>query len=147
MADIREHVIDKGQSQIGNESELDWVFYQRGLTMSMMLAEAIRKAPRPSSTPGRRAGRGELGTGKPRPHRGAAGGTRHGRHDRAVQDDLRQPTGHGGGWIIEWNGEQFERVSEILQADRERITPLEEAEAQRYAESNAPWPTNEECDL
>jgi branched-chain amino acid transport system substrate-binding protein len=56
-------------------------------------------------------------------------------------------TGHGGGWIIEWDGERFERVSDLLQADRERITPLEEEEAAKYAEANAPWPMNDECEL
>ena len=50
-------------------------------------------------------------------------------------------TGHGGAWIIEWDGDKFSRISDHLMPDRAAIKPLEDARAKEYAESNAPWPT------
>ncbi len=54
-------------------------------------------------------------------------------------------TGHGGGWMLEWDGAKFVKVSDLLQADRDVIKPLEEAKAKEYAEANAPWAMNEGC--
>ncbi len=146
MAEIREHVIDKGLSQIG-QAEIDWVFYQRGITMSMMLAEAIRGAQEEFDTtvvtPDQvRWGLENLDISEARLEELGMSGM-----IVPFQTTCANHTGHGGAWIIEWNGERFERVSDLLQADRERITPLEEQEALKYAEANAPWPTNEECEL
>ena len=139
MQEIREHVIDAGLSSIG-ENEIDWVFYlKRGITMSMMLAEAIRTAQEEFDEtvvtgPSRCAGGLEnLDISEARLEELAMSGM-----IVPFQTSCANHTGHGGGWIIEWNGERFERVSEILQADRERITPLEEAEAATYAQANAP---------
>lgn len=146
MQEIREHVIDKGLSSIG-ENEIDWVFYHRGITMSMMLAEAIRAAQEEFDetvvTPAQvRWGLENLNITEERLEELGMSGM-----IVPFQTTCANHTGHGGGWIIEWNGERFERVSDLLQADRERITPLEEAEAAKYAAANAPWPMNEECQL
>ena len=146
MQEIREHVIDKGLSSIG-ENEVDWVFYHRGVTMSMMLAEAIRTAQEEFDetvvTPEQvRWGLENLDISEERLEELGMSGM-----IVPFQTTCANHTGHGGGWIIEWNGERFERVSDLLQADRERITPLEEAEAAKYAAANAPWPMNEECQL
>ena len=146
MQEIREHVIDKGLSSIG-ENEVDWVFYHRGVTMSMMLAEAIRAAQEEFDetvvTPAQvRWGLENLNITEERLEELGMSGM-----IVPFQTTCANHTGHGGGWIIEWNGERFERVSDLLQADRERITPLEEAEAAKYAAANAPWPMNEECQL
>ncbi len=54
-------------------------------------------------------------------------------------------TGHGGGWMLEWDGAKFVKVSDLLQADRDAIKPLEEAKAKEYAAANAPWTMNEAC--
>ncbi|MGY6708779.1 MAG: ABC transporter substrate-binding protein [Rhizobiaceae bacterium] len=147
IQEIREHVIDAGLSSIGGESEIDWVFYQRGITMSMMLAEAIRTAQEEFdetvvSPEQVRWGLENLDISEERLEELGMSGM-----IVPFQTTCANHTGHGGGWIIEWNGERFERVSDLLQADRERITPLEEEEAAKYAEANAPWPTNDECEL
>ena len=146
MQEIREHVIDAGLSSIG-QNEIDWVFYQRGITMSMMLAEAIRTAQEEFDetvvTPEQvRWGLENLDISEERLEELGMSGM-----IVPFQTTCANHTGHGGGWIIEWDGERFNRVSDLLQADRERITPLEEEEAAKYAEANAPWPTNDECEL
>jgi branched-chain amino acid transport system substrate-binding protein len=56
-------------------------------------------------------------------------------------------TGNAGAWMVEWDGETFVKVSELLSADRALIDPLVESEAKKYAEANAPWPMNEECQM
>ena len=54
------------------------------------------------------------------------------RHDLAALDGVE---GQGA----------FEPVSDMLTADRDVIGKLEMAKAAEYAEANAPWPVNEEC--
>jgi branched-chain amino acid transport system substrate-binding protein len=49
--------------------------------------------------------------------------------------------------MVEWDGEKFVKVSDLLTADRSVIDPLVETEAKAYAEANAPWPTNDECQM
>jgi branched-chain amino acid transport system substrate-binding protein len=147
MNDIREHVIDKGLSQIGNQSELDWVFYQRGLVISMMAAEAIKAAQEEFDatviTPEQmRWGLENLNIDEAKLEELGMSGM-----VVPFQTTCANHTGHGGGWIIEWDGSKFERVSDILSPDREVIEPLEAAEAAKYAEANAPWPANDECSL
>ena len=39
MQDIKKYVVDAGQSLIG-EGEFDWVFYQRGVLISMIRSRA-----------------------------------------------------------------------------------------------------------
>lgn len=147
MAQIREHVVGKGQSQIGNEGELNWVFYQRGVTMSMMLVEAIKAA------------QAEFDTGVVNPEQ-VRWGLENLDISEAKLEELGMSgmivpfkttcadhTGHGGAWIIEWDGSKFERVSDLLTPDRAAIEPLEDEEAAKYAEANAPWATNEDCSL
>jgi len=147
MAQIREHVVDKGLSQIGNQAELDWVFYQRGLIISMMAVEAIKAA------------QDEFGTPKINPEQ-MRWGLENLDISEAKLEELGMSgmvvpfkttcadhTGHGGGWIIEWDGAKFNKVSDLLTPDRAAIAELEAAEAAKYAEANAPWPTNEECKL
>jgi branched-chain amino acid transport system substrate-binding protein len=147
MADIREHVIEPGRSQIGNESELDWVFYQRGLTISMMLVEGIKAAQE------------EFDVQVVTPEQ-VRWGLENLKIDAAKLEELGMSgmivpfettcanhSGHGGGWILEWDGAKFAPVTDVLLSDRDVIEPLEAADAANYATSNAPWPQNDECQL
>ncbi len=56
-------------------------------------------------------------------------------------------TGHGGGWMLQWDGAKFVKASDLLTPDRAEIEPLEADKAKEYAEANAPWPVNEECSM
>jgi branched-chain amino acid transport system substrate-binding protein len=147
MTEIKEKVIGAGKSLVGSPAEADWVFYQRGLAMSMMLVEGVRAA------------QDEFDTKVISPEQ-LRWGLENLNIDEAKLEEVGMTgmlvpfkttcadhTGHGGGWIIEWDGAKFAPVSDLLKPDRELIEPLEEAEAAKYAASNAPWPTNEECKL
>lgn len=146
IADLKEHVIDAGLSQT-TEEEMQGVFYNRGLVISMILAEGIRAAQEEYGeaeiTPAQlrwglenleitEARLEELGmTGMVPP----------------FSTSCADHTGHSGGWMLEWDGEQFQKVSDLLTPETEVISALEKEKAQEYAESNAPWPVNEECNL
>ena len=144
MDDIRQYVIEPGDSLVG-EGEEDWVFYQRGLVISMILTEGIRAAQEEFGVGVIDATQMRWGlenlniTAERLEELGMTGMV------PPFSTSCSNHTGHSGGWMLEWDGEQFVQASELLQADRSVIAPLEEAAAQRYAEDNAPWPMNEDC--
>ena len=147
VQDVREHVVEPGDSLIEDESELNSVFYQRGLMISAILVEAIRVAQEEfdTQTPDAtqvRWGLENLDMSESRLEELGATGML-----VPFSTSCANHTGHGGGWMLEWDGEKFVKVSDLITPDREAITPLEEQEAQAYAEANAPWPTNEECEM
>ncbi|NDR58009.1 ABC transporter substrate-binding protein [Aliiruegeria sabulilitoris] len=142
MADLKTHVLDKGLSTVEDPNS---VFYQRGLVMSMFLTEAIAAA------------QGEFGVAEINAEQ-----LRWGLENLNVTEErlaelgmtgmvppfstsCSNHTGHSGAWMLEWDGEKFVKASDLLMADAEFITPLEEAKAMEYAEANAPWPMNEAC--
>ncbi len=144
IADVRKHVIDAGLSDVG-EGEVNWVFYQRGLVISMILVEGIRMA------------QAEFGVAEVN-----ATQVRWGLENLNITDEriaelgmtgmlapfktsCADHTGHSGGWMLQWDGTQFVKASELLTADRETIAPLEAAASAEYAAANAPWPVNEAC--
>jgi branched-chain amino acid transport system substrate-binding protein len=131
IQEIREHVVDAGLSSIGSPAEMDWVFYQRGITMSMMLTEAIRVAQEHFdelvvNAEQVRWGLENLNITEERLEELGMSGM-----IVPFQTTCANHTGHGGAWIMEWNGERFERISDLLQADRERNRPREEAQAEK----------------
>lgn len=148
MQDIKKHVVDAGKSMINQgEGEFDWVFYQRGLTMSMMLVEAIKAAQ-------------EKFDAKVVNAEQVRWGLENLNIDEAKLKELGMDgmivpfkttcadhTGHGGGWMLEWDGAKFVKASDLLTPDRAAIEPLEAAEAKKYAEANAPWQMNDECKM
>ncbi len=142
MAAIREHVTGSQAS----EEEMGEVFYQRGLVISMILAEAIRAAQEHT---------GEKVV--------TAGDVRWGLENLSIDDarleelgmtgmvppfstSCADHTGHSGGWILEWDGQAFVQKGELLQADASVVEPLETEKAKEYADANAPWPVAENCE-
>ncbi|WP_265518590.1 ABC transporter substrate-binding protein [Nitratireductor luteus] len=148
MQDIKTHVVDAGKSQINQaEGEFDSVFYQRGIMISVILVEGIRAAQEEfdTQTPNAEQVRWGLENIKLDEARlkelGAEGML------VPFSTSCADHTGHGGGWMLEWDGSKFVKVSDIIQPDRSAIEPLEEEKAKEYAEANAPWPVNEECEM
>ncbi|WP_068086956.1 ABC transporter substrate-binding protein [Polycladidibacter stylochi] len=140
IEDIRSHVVAKGNSMIGSEDDLNKVFYQRGVVMSMFMAEAIRTAQQKFKiakiTPEQmRWGIENLKLdGKRLEELGMLGMV------APFSMSCDNHTGHGGAWMLEWNGEQFAKVSDLLMPDRSEIEPIEKEKAKEYAKNNAPWP-------
>jgi branched-chain amino acid transport system substrate-binding protein len=140
MADLKTHVYDAGES---SAEDVNSVFYQRGLVMSMFLAEAIAAAQAEfgvaevdatqmrwglenlNITEERLAELGMTGMVPP------------------FSTSCSDHTGHSGAWMLEWDGEKFVQASELLTADAAFIEPLEQAKSVEYAEANAPWPVTD----
>ncbi|SDK18596.1 ABC transporter substrate-binding protein [Aliiruegeria lutimaris] len=142
MADVKKYVIDAGKSTVEDPNS---VFYQRGLVISMFLAEAISVA------------QAEFGVAEINAEQ-----LRWGLENLNITDErlaelgmtgmvppfstsCSNHTGHSGAWMLEWDGEKFVKASDLLMPDAEFIAPLEEANSLEYAEANAPWPMNEAC--
>jgi branched-chain amino acid transport system substrate-binding protein len=148
MQEIKSHVVDKGDS-LANvaDGELDWVFYQRGVIISMILVEGIKAA------------QDHFNTQVINPEQ-----LRWGLENLKIDDaklaelgmtgmispfstSCADHTGHSGAWMLEWDGTKFVKVSDHLTADRSSIDPLVAEKAKEYAEANQPWPINEECNM
>ncbi len=148
IGEIRKHVVDKGMSLIKDQAEMNKVFYQRGIVISMILTEAIRTAQARYKTaainPSQlRWGLENLNVTEARlKELGMEGMT------VPMMTSCRDHTGHTGAWMLEWNGEKFVRISDLLKPQRDAIEPLEMAKAGEYAKSNAPWPNRDQlpCD-
>jgi branched-chain amino acid transport system substrate-binding protein len=146
MRDIKKYVLDAKVNTIG-EGEFDWVFYQRGVLISMFLTEGIKTAQEHFNakviTPEQlRWGLENLNFDEARIKALGAEGM-----VAPFKTTCANHAGHAGGWILQWDGAKFVKASDLLTADREAITPLEQAKAKEYAEANKPWPINEECKM
>ncbi|WP_068115731.1 ABC transporter substrate-binding protein [Tropicimonas marinistellae] len=143
MADIKQHVADTGMTE---QEDPNSVFYQRGIVISMILAEGIAAA------------QAEFGTGEINAEQ-----LRWGLENLDISEarlaelgmtgmvppfstSCSNHTGHSGAWMLEWDGEKFVQSGDLLQADRSFIEPLELAQSAEYADANAPWPINEDCE-
>ncbi len=144
MADIKTHVIDAGLSDTP-EDQFNWVFYQRGVMISAMLVEAIKAAQAQTGEANITAA--QLRSGLEAIDMSEAKLAELGMSGMIVpfQTSCEDHTGHGGGWMLEWDGAQFVPVSDLLTPDREAIVGLEEEKAAEYAEANAPWAMNPNC--
>ncbi|AWC22603.1 hypothetical protein CO731_02067 [Aminobacter sp. MSH1] len=146
MQDIRKYVVDAGTSLTSAE-ELDQLFYQRGVLISMLSVEAIKAAQehfdkRIINAEQLRWGLENLKIDADRlVSVGAEGmiGT--------FSTSCDNHAGHAAAWMLSWDGEKFVKASDALTADRAMIAPLAELEARKYAETHAPWAMNEDCKL
>ncbi|MEM6897136.1 MAG: ABC transporter permease, partial [Pseudomonadota bacterium] len=142
--DLETHVVDTGKS-LSNPEEMAGVFYNRGLVMSMILAEGIRAAQE------------EYGTAMIDP-----GQLRWGLENLDITSERLEElgmtnmvppfstscanhTGHAGGWMLEWDGEKFAKASDLITPNVAEYRELLSASAEEYAAANAPWAVNEDC--
>lgn len=145
MADIKKHVIDAGLSKT-DETEMKGVFYSRGIIISAILAEGIRVAQAEYDVAEINAE--QLRWGLENINMTEA------RIDELGLTGMVPPfatscsnhTGHSGGWMLEWDGEKFVKVSEHLTANVAAYTELAQQNAKDYADANAPWPMAEGCE-
>ena len=146
MADVKKYVIDAGKSQT-NPEEMEGVFYSRGLVISAILAEGIVVAQEHAGKPDISAADLRWGlenlnlTEERLEELGLTGMV------PPFSTSCSNHTGHSGGWILEWDGAKFVKASDLIMPDSEAISELEMAKAKEYAEANAPWPVNEDCQM
>ncbi|KQU64901.1 ABC transporter permease [Aminobacter sp. DSM 101952] len=146
MQDIRKYVVEAGKSPTPPE-QLDQLFYQRGVLISMLSVEAIKAAQehfdaRIITAEQLRWGLENLKLDADRlASIGVEGmiGT--------FSTSCGDHAGHASAWMLSWDGAKFVKASDPLTADREMIAPLADLEARKYAEAHAPWAMNEECKM
>ncbi|MDJ0821726.1 MAG: ABC transporter substrate-binding protein [Paracoccaceae bacterium] len=144
MADIKKHVVDMGKSQ-SNPEEMSGVFYSRGIVISAILAEGITAAQDHFGT-------AEINASQLRWGLENINMTEE-RISELGLDGMVPPfstscanhTGNSGGWMLEWDGDKFVKVSDLLTPNTDGYADLVADKAAEYATSNAPWPMNEEC--
>lgn len=138
--DIRKHVVDKGLSEVSGAERLQKTFYNRGVLLSVIIAEAIRTA---------QAKYGNIAIDSEQMRWGLENlDITEARLQELGMQGMANPlklscsdhNGHSGAWIIEWNGNKFERISDLIKPDTAVVRPMLEAAAAEYAKSNAPWP-------
>jgi branched-chain amino acid transport system substrate-binding protein len=148
MQAIKEHVVDAGKSLANQEAgELDWVFYQRGVLISMMLVEGIKAAQANFSTKVVTAEQLRWGLENLNVDEAKLGELGMSGMIVPFKTSCADHTGHAGAWMLEWDGAKFVKSSELIKPDRAQIEPLEAEKAKEYAAANAPWPINEECKM
>jgi branched-chain amino acid transport system substrate-binding protein len=145
MKDVQDLVISKGLSKT-NETEMKGVFYGRGLVISAILAEGIAAAQQ------------EYGVAEINAEQLRWGLENINMTEARIEElgltgmvppfstSCSDHTGHAGGWMLEWDGEKFVKVSDLLKPDVESYRALVAEKAAEYASANAPWPVNESCD-
>lgn len=144
MADIKKHVVDAGGSK-SNAEEMQGVFYSRGLVMSMMLAEGIKVAQDKYGVAQINAEQLRYGlenlniTAERLAELGMTGMI------PPFSTSCSNHTGHSGGWMLEWDGAKFVKVSDLLKPNTSGYQDLALKASSDYAEANTPWPVNENC--
>ena len=144
MAEIKKYVVDAGNSA-SDEAERQGVFYGRGIVISMVLAEGIKVAQDHFGTADidatqLRWGLENLNVTEERlAELGMSGMV------PPFKTSCADHTGHSGGWMLEWDGAKFVKVSDLLMPESDEIHAFEIEKAKEYADANAPWPVNEEC--
>ncbi|PYG30483.1 ABC transporter substrate-binding protein [Pelagimonas varians] len=144
MADIKKHVVDAGMTE-SNETEMSGVFYGRGVVMSMILAEGIKVAQDHFGEANINAEQLRWGlenlnvTEERLAELGMSGMV------PPFATSCANHTGHSGGWMLEWDGAKFVKVSDHLTPNTASYSDIAMKSAADYATANAPWPVNEEC--
>jgi branched-chain amino acid transport system substrate-binding protein len=146
MQDIKKYVLDAGKSML-DPSEFDYVFYQRGVVISMTVVEGIRAAQEHFDTKVINAEQLRWGFENLKLDEARLAEIGMSGMVGPFSTSCANHAGHAGAWMLQWDGAKFTKVSELLSADQEMIQPLVEVEAKKYADANAPWPINEECKM
>ncbi|NGN44016.1 ABC transporter substrate-binding protein [Mesorhizobium sp. CGMCC 1.15528] len=146
MQDIKKYVLDAKKAEIG-EGEFDWVFYQRGVLISMFTVEGIKAAQAHFNTKVVSAEQLRWGLENLKLDEAALKAIGMDGMIAPFSTACNNHAGHAGGWMLQWDGAKFVKVSDHITADAEMIDPLVQTEAKKYAEANAPWPINEECKM
>ena len=147
IADIKKHVVDKKLSQVESADKVGQQLYNRGVYNSMLIAEGIRTAQKVT---GKKAVTGEdVRRGLENLNIDAARLKEMGMEGFAgpIKLTCADHNGHRPTFVQQWDGAKWVKVSDWIEPLAEKVQPLLEADANGYAEKNAPWPARPEpCD-
>lgn len=141
MRAIRSLVVNAGKSLIDPKSgEFDSVFYQRGVLISMIGVEALRRAQmefdnQVVTAEQMRWGLENLDLSDGRLKELGMDGM-----IGAFKTSCTDHSGHAGAWVLEWDGARFVKTTEMLIPDRVEVGAVIARQAKEFGEANKPWP-------
>jgi branched-chain amino acid transport system substrate-binding protein len=138
LQDVIKHVVDAGNSQ-ANADDVGNVLYNRGLFNAVIVAEAIATAQKMTGKKSitgadMRDGLENFDLSEARlAELGLAGFT------APIKGDCSDHEGGGSVFIQQWNGSDFERISDPIAPMTDVVRPMLEAAAEKYLEDKPEW--------
>ena len=132
VQDILKYVVDKGSSKVSSPADVGYVLYNRGLFNAVVLAEAIAVAQAKTGTAAitandMRFGLENINLDDTRLRElgleGFAGG---------IKGSCADHAGAGSVFIQQWNGEDWKKVSDLIEPMNDIVRPLLEEAAEKY---------------
>jgi branched-chain amino acid transport system substrate-binding protein len=139
VQDVITYVVDKGMSKVASRDDVGNVLYNRGLFNAVILAEAIRVA---QDMTGRkvidgadmRAGLENIDLSEARlSELGLAGFT------GVIKGSCADHEGGGAIFIQQWNGSDWERISDLIPPMNDVVRPMLEEAAETYVSDKPDW--------
>lgn len=143
IQEVIKHVVDKGNSQIKDKSEVGRVLYNRGLLNAVIVAEAIATAQK---TTGKKTITGEgmrLGletfdlSATRLKELGLEGFT------APIKASCEDHEGGGSIFMQQWNGASFDKTSDQILPMTDVVRPLLEEAANKYVADKPEWKTQD----
>jgi branched-chain amino acid transport system substrate-binding protein len=147
IQDILKLVVGKGKSAVASPEKVGEMLYNRGMFNSVLMAEAIRTA---QQLTGKKVVTGEdVRRGLESLNISAARLKEMGLPDFAapMRVTCSDHSGHHGVYLAVWDGQKWTKGSDWIEPMKDKVLPLIEQDAQKYATSNPGWPKRTEaCD-
>ncbi len=144
IQDIKKYVYDAGNSRVDSADEIGENLYNRGVVNSVFMAEAIRAAQQKFNIKGISAE--QMRWGLENLDISAERFAELGLDGFASRISV-SCSDHSGGhpvFIQQWQGDSWTQVSDRIEPLSGIVRPLLVDAAQKYAESNSPWPPRTE---
>ncbi len=141
LQDVIKHVVDKGGSQVASKDLVGDVLYNRGLFNSVLIAEGIRAAQAKTgkkviTASDLRDGFEAFDLNEARlKELGLEGFT------APIKGSCKDHEGAGSVFIQQWNGKDWEKISDPIAPDTAVVRPLLEAAADQYLSDKPEWQT------
>lgn len=139
LQDVLTHVVRKGLSKVASEDDVGNVLYNRGLFNAVILAEGIRKAQEMTGNniitgADMRDGLEAINLDEARlSELGLPGFT------GAVSGSCSDHEGAGAIFIQQWNGSDWEKISDLIEPMTDVVRPMLEHAADTYVSDKPDW--------
>ena len=139
VQDILTHVVDKGLSKVASRDDVGNVLYNRGMFNAVVLAEAIRNAQ--ESTGKKIITGADMRDGLEAMNLTQERLTELGLPDFTgeIKGSCSDHEGSGPVFIQQWNGEDWERVTDLIPPMADVVRPLLEEAADNYISDKPDW--------
>ncbi len=137
---LKQHIIDTGKSDLRDTKAFGSVYYNSGLVDALISVEIVRQA---QAKFGNRPITGEEGQWSLEQLKLDDAALEKAGFLGLVQNLQLTPADHEGGGAVrvqQWNGSNWELVSDWVQADREALRPLIDAKSEAYAKEHGITP-------